>query len=449
MNQDMTKMPFFSKAKSFPVKFASTPLPAKHSQRKSYTVSKMTSGEKTADMVGSYQVKILRSIDEISEDEWNACALDSAGEGKENPFVLWAFFKALEDSKSAVGSVGWAPSHLSVRNASGALIGVVPLYLKSHSYGEYVFDQSWARAYPHFSRRDSYYPKLQSCVPFTPVTGPRLLARGTTHEEVSAGRRTLAQALVRVCVDSGVSGLHVTFPSKDEWHVLTGAGFVGRVGVQYHWDNAGYGCFDDFLMQLKQSRRKSIRQERNKVRAAGLTIARLRGTEITKAHWDAFYGFYCATVDSKWGIAYLEPAFFSTMGRLLGDKVLLIVAYDQAGTLVAGALNLIGGDTLYGRNWGCLPDARYDALHFELCYYQAIEAALELGLQRVEAGAQGEHKISRGYLPRRTYSAHLLVNPGMRDAVSAALAQERVAMEQTIARLAAEESPFKPAPVPS
>lgn len=398
--------------------------------------------------MATYQVKVLRSVDEVSEEDWNQCALDSAGEGKENPFILWAFFKALEDSKSAVREVGWAASHIAVKDSSGSLIGIVPLYLKSHSYGEYVFDQSWARAYPHFSRRNDYYPKLQSCVPFTPVTGPRLLARGKTPEELDARRRTLAEALVRVCVDYGVSGLHVTFPLEAEARILASAGFLRRTGLQYHWHNEGYTSFDHYLAALKQSRRKSIRQERNKVRAAGLTVARLRGSQITQEHWDAFYAFYCATVDSKWGTAYLEKSFFPSMGRLLGDKVMLMVAYDATGRLVAGALNLVGGDALYGRNWGCLPGKQYDSLHFELCYYQAIEAAIELGLARVEAGAQGEHKMSRGYLPRSTHSAHLILNPAMRDAVAAALDQERADVDRAITALTAQESPFKPPPAP-
>jgi len=390
------------------------------------------------------KIGVIKSMTEVGEQEWNLCNAESAGEGLDNPFLDWAFLHALEASGSACEDSGWVPWHIVARDESGKLVGCVPLYLKGHSYGEYVFDHSWARAYRAFSRQP-YYPKLQSCVPFTPVTGPRLMARGETEQEKQAVTRALARAISSVCDQTGASSAHVTFPQKSDWAAMGGEGFLQRTGIQYHWLNDGFKTFDDFLATLKQSRRKNIRQERKKIAKAGLRVQRLRGAEIQPRHWDAFYSFYTNTVDEKWGQAYLTRNFFELLGEHMADKVMLIVAEEEgSGQLVAGALNLIGGDCLYGRNWGCIK--KYDSLHFELCYYQAIEAAIGLGLQRVEAGAQGEHKISRGYLPTFTYSAHYIRDPNFRTAVEEALQQEREQVIYTTAMLTIQESPFKASP---
>jgi predicted N-acyltransferase len=310
---------------------------------------------------------------------------------------------ALDARRSAHWSSGWQPRHVAAYDSgSGKLLGGAPLYLKSHSYGEYVFDHSWARAYSAFSP-EPYYPKLQSCVPFTPVTGPRLLAAGADEAESEWIRAALAQAVTQLCDTMGVSSAHVTFPAKSEWELMGKQKWVLRTGIQYHWNNRKWATFDDFLASLKQSKRKSIRSERNKVAKQGVTVHRLRGADITEAHWDAFYKFYTNTVDEHWGQAYLSRQFFSLLTRDMADDVLLIMAREEAsGEWVAGALNLVGGDCIYGRNWGCTK--QFNSLHFELCYYQAIEAAIEMGLDRVEAGAQGEHKIARGYLPSLTFS---------------------------------------------
>ncbi|KAH7444821.1 hypothetical protein KP509_02G093500 [Ceratopteris richardii] len=289
----------------------------------------------------------------------------------------------------------------------------------SHSYGEYVFDHSWANAYHHFGR--SYYPKLQSCVPFTPVTGPRILLRnGPLKEDVDNG---ILRCMKELAHQFKVSSLHVTFPTEEEWKKMGDLGFLQRIGIQYHWLNQGYERFDDYLMALKQSKRKTIRQERKKVQAQGLSLKRLRGDDIKAHHWDAFYQFYRNTTDNKWGQAYLNREFFHLLGSRMGDRILLIMAEDQQEP-VAGALNVIGGDTLFGRLWGCHPRTYFPNLHFETCYYQAIEAAIEWGLKKVEAGAQGEHKIQRGYMPTTTYSAHYFPDVMFKHAVQQFLKQE-------------------------
>jgi predicted N-acyltransferase len=294
------------------------------------------------------------------------------------------------------------------------------MYLKSHSYGEYVFDWGWASAYERAGGR--YYPKLQVAVPFTPVPGPRLLVqpgRGGT------ARTTLAHGLVSAAEQLGVSSLHVTFCREDEWHELSAAGLLKRQGLQYHWHNRGYGDFDDFLGSLKHSRRKTIRKERERVREQGLSIEVLTGDALTPEIWDVFYPFYRSTVDKRWGGAYLSKRFFTRLGETMPEEVVLVLARHQ-GRHVAGALNLIGEDTLYGRIWGCR--RQFEFLHFEACYYQAIEFAIERGLARVEAGAQGPHKLQRGYEPVPTYSAHWIRDAGFRAAVEHFLAEERAEM---------------------
>ena len=317
----------------------------------------------------------------------------------------------------------------------------MPLYLKSHSQGEYVFDWSWADAYERAGGR--YYPKLQCASPFSPVTGPRLLVR--EGADVELGRRLLLGGALTLTERLEASSLHVTFPTQDEWRFMGEQGMLLRQDQQYHWLNAGYSTFEDFLGALSSSRRKTIRRERREAQA-GVEIVALTGAEITDDHWDAFFGFYMDTGARKWGRPYLNRAFFSLLGERMAGKVLLIMA-RRGGRWIAGALNMIGGDCLYGRNWGAIEEVPF--LHFELCYYQAIEHAIRLGLPRVEAGAQGPHKIARGYLPTPVYSAHWIADPALREPVRRYLDQEREAVGWEMEQLEEAYSPFKggePAP---
>ncbi|HYF09224.1 MAG TPA: GNAT family N-acetyltransferase [Acetobacteraceae bacterium] len=369
-----------------------------------------------------------RRLSDIPAMEWDACA------GADNPFVSHAFLAALEDSGSAVESRGWLPQHAALRDASGRLLGCAPVYAKSHSQGEYVFDHGWADALERAGGR--YYPKLQVAVPFSPVPGPRLLM----HPDLGVPHEALALGLVQACGQLGCSSVHVTFCTEAEWTALGEAGWLQRLGTQFHWSNPGYSTFDDFLSALSSRKRKAIRRERREARSAGLTLRMLRGAEITERHWAAFHRFYRATTDRKWGrSAYLTPRFWPMLGERLGDRVVLMVA-ERSGEPVAGALNLIGRDALYGRNWGAVVDVPF--LHFELCYYMAMDLAIALGLPRVEAGAQGEHKIQRGYLPVPTFSAHWIEHPGLRRAVGDVLARERPAMLREMEALATL-SPFR------
>ncbi|KAL3814554.1 hypothetical protein ACJIZ3_015822 [Penstemon smallii] len=382
-------------------------------------------------------VSVISSISEISSDEWDACSLDATGPEQFNPFLCHGFLSSLEESGSAAKETGWVPQHIVARDECNNVLGVIPLYLKSHSYGEYVFDHSWADAYYSYGSR--YYPKLQCCVPFTPVTGPRILVRSTKYRDEVFD--ILVSALVALTIEFQVSSLHITFPTANEWGKLKKKGFLQRIGMQYHWKNRNYKSFDEFLMDMKQSKRKNIRQERKKISSQDLNMKRLRGYEIKAKHWDTFYKFYRNTTDNKWGTAYLTRDFFHNMASKMGDQVLLIAA-EEEGELVAGALNLIGGNTLYGRLWGCLPHSYYPSLHFEACYYQAIEAAIEYNLEKVEAGAQGEHKIQRGYLPETTYSCHYIVDEDFRNVISNFLDRERAQLEHVM-KLLHESSPFK------
>jgi predicted N-acyltransferase len=356
------------------------------------------------------EVKLVQGIDQLTPDSWDACI------GADQPFLSHAFLSALEASGSACQDSGWMPLHAVVEQ-DGRLLGCAPMYLKSHSYGEYVFDWGWANAFERAGGR--YYPKLQVAVPFTPVPGPRLLLAPGAGPEV---RTALAQGLVGVAEQLGVSSLHVTFCQEPEWDCLAAAGLLKRQGVQYHWHNRGYRSFDDFLATLKSSKRKTIRKERARVAEQGLTLEALTGEALTPALWDVFYPFYRATVDKRWGSAYLRKRFFYRLGETMPDQVVLIMA-RHAGRYVGGALNLLGDDTLYGRVWGCRQE--FEFLHFEACYYQAIDFAIAHGLARVEAGAQGPHKLQRGYEPVPTYSAHWIRDPGFKDAVERFLAEER------------------------
>ncbi|KAI4298907.1 hypothetical protein L6164_032420 [Bauhinia variegata] len=382
-------------------------------------------------------VSVVSSISEIASSEWDACSLDATGAEKFNPFLTHAFLSSLEDSGSAVKETGWMPRHIIAKDEGDNVVGVIPLYLKSHSYGEFVFDHSWADAYYSYGSR--YYPKLQCCVPFTPVTGPRILVRNTPFKDEVFD--VLVSAMKDFTAKSQISSLHITFPTEKEWLKCSEKGFLQRIGLQYHWKNRNYKNFDEFLMDMKQSKRKNIRQERKKITSQNLIMKRLRGYEIKSRHWDSFYKFYRNTTDNKWGSPYLTREFFHQIGSKMGDQVLLVVA-EEGDELVAGALNLIGGDTLFGRLWGCQPRSYYPSLHFEACYYQAIEAAIELNLKTVEAGAQGEHKIHRGYLPVTTYSSHFLLDEGFRKAIEDFLIRESSQVKLVI-KLLHESGPFK------
>lgn len=374
-------------------------------------------------------IRTVEGLAEVPAAAWDTCA------GPDNPFVSHAFLLALEESGSADADAGWLPRHLLVEDAAGTLLGCAPLYVKSHSYGEYVFDHGWADAWERAGGR--YYPKLLCGVPFTPVPGPRLLtAPGAQAERIEAA---LAAGMVEVGRQLRVSSLHVNFLPERQWRLLGELGLLQRTGQQFHWENRDYADFDGFLASLNSRKRKAIRKERREVVEAGVTLRALSGGEIEERHWDAFWRFYRNTSDRKWGSAYLTREFFSRIGETMADKVVLVVA-EANERIVAGALNLRGTDTLYGRNWGC--SAHYPFLHFEACYYQAIDYAIRHGLKRVEAGAQGQHKIQRGYLPVTTYSAHWIADPRFRRAVADYLEREREAVAEGIEELT-EFSPFR------
>jgi hypothetical protein len=374
-------------------------------------------------------VQVLGSIRDMEADAWNACA------GEDDPFLSHGFLAALEDSGSVSAETGWIPQHLAALGEYGSVAACASLYLKSHSYGEYVFDWSWADAYERAGGR--YYPKLQSAVPFTPITGRRLLVRPNAP---AGAAEVLAAAMVRLAEQLEVSSLHVTFPTEPEWRTLGDHGWLMRTGYQFHWENRGYRTFDDFLADLSSRKRKAIRKERAAVRDQDVTVRTLTGEAIEERHWDAFYRFYRNTHGRKWGHAYLNRAFFSLLAGAMAERVVLVMAETSDGRPVGGALNILGRDTLYGRYWGCEEHFRF--LHFEACYYRAIDFAIEHGLARVEAGAQGEHKIQRGYLPQPTYSAHWIADPGFRRAVERFLQAERRAAAAEM-RLLSEESPFR------
>jgi predicted N-acyltransferase len=361
-------------------------------------------------------IDVLASIAQIEDTSWDACA--NPDPAVFNPFVSHAFLKALEEARTVGERTGWSPQHLLLKGADGEIAGCMPLYLKSHSQGEYIFDYGWAEAYMRAG--GDYYPKLQSAVPFTPVPGPRLLVKPGHDSEQS--EKTLAAGAVTLAQKLGVSSLHITFLTEREWQRLGSLSFLQRTDQQFHWQNAGYRSFDDFLGTLTSRKRKAVRKEREQAVAAGLSIERITGKDIREAHWDTFFQFYMETGSRKWGRPYLNRRFFSLLGEAMADRCLLVFASSD-GRYVAGALNLIGGDCLYGRYWGAI--AHHPCLHFEICYYQAIEFAIERGLRRVEAGAQGEHKLARGYLPVPTYSVHWIADPGFRRAVARYLDEER------------------------
>ncbi|WP_188762713.1 GNAT family N-acetyltransferase [Sandarakinorhabdus glacialis] len=364
------------------------------------------------------RARILSAAADISTADWNACA------GADNPFVSHEFFHALEASGSACARTGWQPAHIVVDDAAGTPIGILPAYLKSHSQGEYVFDHGWAEAWERAG--GEYYPKLQCAVPFTPATGPRLLLRDP------AAAPALLAAAQALAVQNKLSSVHATFITPEQQPAFEAQGWLMRIGEQFHWSNDGYATFADFLAALSSRKRKAIRKEREGALASGVEIVHITGAELTEAHWDAFWEFYQDTGMRKWGRPYLTRAFFSLLGETMPDRVLLMLALRD-GRPVAGALNLIGGDCLYGRYWGSTEDIPF--LHFELCYYQAIDWAIAHGLARVEAGAQGSHKLARGYRPVATVSAHFIPNSSFRSAVADFVAREGEMVEADIEAL--------------
>lgn len=376
------------------------------------------------------KLQVHNGVAAVGREAWDALALPTG-----DPFVSYDFLDACEASGSAIPEQGWAARHLTLHSEDGTLIGAMPLYLKGHSRGEYVFDHAWADAYQRAGGR--YYPKLLSAIPFTPATGPRLLV--AIDADADSVRQGLVQGAVMLCEQMGLSSVHVNFPYEDEWQFMADHGLMPRQDIQYIWRNQGLSSFDDFLDALSASRRKSIRRERREAQD-GLTIRTLSGDALTEAHWDAFYAFYMDTGARKWGRPYLTRDFFSRIHATMADKVALVMAFE-GDTPVAAALNFIGRDALYGRQWGTCIDKPF--LHFELCYYQAIDFALKHGLSRVEAGAQGEHKIARGYLPSPVYSAHYIADPALAEPVARYLDQERQAVEAERLSMLAELSPFK------
>ena len=388
----------------------------------------------------SDQIEILvsPSIDQIDPADWDACAGATGVGAPPDPFTTHRFLKALESSGSVGDGTGWVPRHLSARRG-GEVIAVAPCYIKLHSQGEYVFDYAWAQAYENAG--GNYYPKLQVAVPFTPVTGPRFLTRAGSED---IGQAALVQGIVQLADQMSLSSAHVTFCAETEAERLKHFGLSHRLGQQFHWENEGYADFDAFLAALSSRKRKAIRKERAQAQGFGGEIVALTGDQIGPDHWDAFWAFYQDTGSRKWGRPYLTRAFFEAVHDTMRDDVLLLLAMRE-GRAVAGALNFIGQQTLFGRYWGCIE--HHPCLHFELCYYQAIDYAIAHGLSRVEAGAQGEHKLARGYLPKATHSLHWIADPGFKRAVDDYLEAERQAVGEEVDILTSY-GPFKRGPLP-
>jgi predicted N-acyltransferase len=400
------------------------------------------------------RVVAVNAIGEIDAAAWDACANPQSHPKCEesarpaelaqlvdqdiifNPFISHHFLSALETSQSVGGHSGWHVQHVLVQGVDGALLAAAPCYLKTHSRGEYVFDYGWAEAYARAG--GNYYPKLQVAVPFTPATGPRLLVRPGPHAEDDV-RRALVAGLVDLCGMDNASGVHVTFAPEPQARFLGELGFLLRTDQQFHWENPGYGSFDDFLAALAARKRKTIRRERQDALANGISVHPLTGSDLTEDVWDHFFAFYMETGSRKWGRPYLTRSFFSLVGETMRDRILLVMA-KRSGRWIAGAINFIGSHTLFGRHWGA--SEHHPFLHFELCYYQAIEYAITHKLPRVEAGAQGEHKIARGYMPTTTYSAHYIADPALRRAIADYLKHERAYVAAAGAELAAS-APYR------
>ena len=373
------------------------------------------------------QIDIISSLTQISADGWNAL------NPQNHPFTSHQFLYCLENSGSVGGDSGWEPCYLLAKDADGQLIGALPLYLKYHSYGEYVFDHGWAHAFERAGGR--YYPKLLGAVPFTPVPGPRLLI----HDDNAYLAPHIIDAIEQLMRQHGLSSAHLNFLIQKDIDALKMKGWLIRKGLQFHWHNQNYSDFDHFLSQLSSRKRKNIRKERQSLYDKGVEFRQLTADKITPSHWDSFYQFYLSTIERKWGGAYLTEAFFHQIGEMMADNILLVMAF-QDNQPVAAALNFIGSNTLYGRNWGCSVDL--PNLHFETCYYQAIEFAIAHGLAKVEAGAQGFHKVQRGYMPCYTYSAHKLSHQGMSDAVQRFIDEEGAQIDLE-ARAIAQASPYR------
>jgi predicted N-acyltransferase len=395
------------------------------------------------------QIRVLAGIDEIGAAAWDSCAnpgaqkcapnlpaIHCAAPGQPyNPFTSHDFLYCLEASASACRRTGWQPQHLVAENSNGEVLGVAPCYLKSHSRGEYVFDRGWAEAYERAG--GSYYPKLQVSVPFTPAVGPRLLGAPSSSAEHTT--TVLATGLLELCRMREASSVHVTFLPEAQSQLLRAQGFLQRTDQQFHWENAGYPSFEAFLEALAARKRKTIRRERREALANGISVHWLTGSDLTEEAWDTFFAFYMDTGSRKWGRPYLTRSFYSLVGERMRDRILLVMA-KRGGRWIAGAINFIGSHTLFGRHWGAVE--HHPFLHFELCYYQAIDYAIQHGLARVEAGAQGEHKLARGYLPTTTYSNHYIADPALRRAIADYLERERAYVDAVGTELAAL-TPFR------
>ncbi|MBO6716622.1 MAG: N-acetyltransferase [Rhizobiaceae bacterium] len=390
----------------------------------------------TNEAAGEFSIRVMPSLNTVTAADWAVLGGASRCEGTPyNPFLNHAFLSALEESGCVSPDTGWMPQHLKLEGPDGRLLAAVPCYLKSHSQGEYVFDHGWADAFERAGGR--YYPKLQVSIPFTPATGPRLLAaRGEDNTSVKSA---LAEGLKTLCERIGASSVHVTFAPEQEANLLEVRGYLHRTDQQFHFFNEGYGAYNDFLASLSSRKRKALKKERRTALENGIEIEWLTGKDITEAALDDFFAFYMDTGGRKWGRPYLNRKFYSLVAERMADDILLVMA-KRGGRYVAGAINFIGSDTLYGRNWGCIEDHPF--LHFEVCYHQAIDFAIAHGLKVVEAGAQGEHKLARGYMPVTTHSAHYIVHPGLRGAVEDYLVRERRDVE-AIGEFLAERGPFR------
>lgn len=380
------------------------------------------------------KTRLVQSFRDIDPEAWGQLTGARRGGPDYNPFSSYAFLSSVEESGSAIAKTGWMGRHLLLED-EGRLIGAVAGYLKSHSQGEYVFDHGWAQAFERAGGR--YYPKLQMSAPFTPATGPRLLV--ADGEDRPAVMRRLAAAVKVETDELGLSSAHATFLPDEEWRLLEAQGFLHRTDQQFHFYNAGYANHDAFLETLASRKRKALKKERRAALENGISIDWLTGKDLTEDVWDQFYAFYVDTGSRKWGRPYLTRSFYSLIGERMANDILLVMA-KREGRYVAGAINFIGAETLYGRHWGCIEDHPF--LHFEVCYHQAIDFALARGLKTVEAGAQGEHKLARGYLPVTTHSAHYIAHPGLRRAVDDYLRQERAEVE-AIGSYLTEHSPFR------
>ena len=381
------------------------------------------------------EIQVLSSLSQVSAEDWDACACPETADGGRpfDPFTTHRFLSALEDSGSVGPGTGWNPQYLTAY-LDGMLIACAPMYAKSHSQGEYIFDHSWAHAYERAGGR--YYPKLQIAVPFTPATGRRFLVRDG-YETI--GISALTQGAVQLASNNNISSLHVTFCTEAEAEAGRQMGLMPRLTQQFHWVDDGYGDFDGFLNSLSSRKRKNIRKERAQAQSFGGQIQTFTGENLEPEHWDAFWMFYQDTGARKWGSPYLTRQFFDCAQETLRDDIALVLA-ERDGRYIAGALNFIGRETLFGRYWGCVE--HHPCLHFELCYYQAIDFALRNGLTRVEAGAQGEHKLARGYLPTQTQSLHWVADPGFSDAIERYLQAEREAVEEEI-EILTDYGPFR------